>query len=160
MSTNRSNTPEIDMEIEEINIPRTPIKIRTNVMNNEENEMEPRKIIFCEDMIDDDDINEDCSICLNTMNNELEILITKCDHKFHKECLENCFKNKNNNKILCPLCRDELNINEFKNMDIKIDRNSPYTNLFGTNQSYRHISRDVYSPLLHIIERVMEHTNN
>jgi hypothetical protein len=45
--------------------------------------------------------DEECSICFETLNN---CILTLCNHKFHKECLFNCFiANKN-----CPLCRSNI----------------------------------------------------
>jgi hypothetical protein len=56
---------------------------------------------------DKNDIDDLCAICMssnennNDNNNENNIVITNCQHKFHKECLVNW--NTINNS--CPLCR-------------------------------------------------------
>lgn len=44
----------------------------------------------------------DCSICLDKDNQDENIIILNCSHKFHYNCLNNCYKNK---IIKCPLCR-------------------------------------------------------
>jgi len=42
----------------------------------------------------------ECGICLEEMNNSKEILISECNHKFHKMCI--C------NVKICPYCRKVL----------------------------------------------------
>lgn len=53
---------------------------------------------------EEDHKHEDCSICLEQLDNENDIITTKCNHKFHKECLSE-WKKVNNT---CPLCRGKL----------------------------------------------------
>lgn len=48
----------------------------------------------------------DCSICLDSNNKSSFILIDKCKHHFHKECLNTWFKNQN--QLTCPLCRSRI----------------------------------------------------
>lgn len=58
----------------------------------------------------------DCSICHDTINQNDNIVITKCKHSFHSECLLKWAVNNNS----CPLCRvklyekqlDEIKVNE------------------------------------------------
>ena len=45
---------------------------------------------------------EECSICLDILDNCNEILTLDCGHKFHYSCIKNV---KNN---LCPYCRDKI----------------------------------------------------
>ena len=47
---------------------------------------------------------EHCLICLETYNNTDIIEITKCDHKFHKSCLDHWLSIKTN----CPCCKYNL----------------------------------------------------
>ncbi len=48
----------------------------------------------------------DCSICFKEISEDQTVL--KCDHTFHKECIDKWFKQSHH----CPLCRDSLfNIN-------------------------------------------------
>ena len=49
-----------------------------------------------------DDINDDCMICLDKLNNESYVL--NCNHKFHTNCLSKYLKVKNN----CPLCNSKI----------------------------------------------------
>lgn len=46
-------------------------------------------------------INTECTICLSNMDNPFK---TKCNHYFHKDCLDKWVKIKNN----CPNCRKSL----------------------------------------------------
>lgn len=50
------------------------------------------------------DSSKECSICLNSMNNYNDLVILKCKHYYHKDCL-NTWLNKNNS---CPICRISL----------------------------------------------------
>ena len=43
-----------------------------------------------------------CSICLETIENNY-IILYKCCHKFHKECIDRWLNKKNT----CPYCRAE-----------------------------------------------------
>ena len=45
---------------------------------------------------------EECSICLDFLDDYNEILTLDCNHKFHYNCIKNI---KNN---LCPYCRDKI----------------------------------------------------
>ena len=54
----------------------------------------------------------ECPICLDTMDNNL--ITTKCNHTFHKECFDLWFNYKNT----CPLCRIPY-YNKYKCIDYK-----------------------------------------
>lgn len=47
---------------------------------------------------------ESCIICLEDI--DCDFYITKCNHKFHLNCLNKWYKYKNN----CPICRSDINI--------------------------------------------------
>ena len=47
--------------------------------------------------------NDDCSICLASLKGK-EVKIAICNHSFHKTCLDDWLKEKEN----CPLCRTDL----------------------------------------------------
>ena len=42
----------------------------------------------------------ECIICLENMGNNDELILVKCSHIYHKECLEKWIEKKN----VCPLC--------------------------------------------------------
>ena len=46
-----------------------------------------------------------CNICLCNYDNDDDIIILKCNHMFHKKCIEEWLSN-NSNK--CPVCRNEV----------------------------------------------------
>ena len=48
-----------------------------------------------------------CSICLES-NDKIDTVVLKCDHIFHKTCIDKWFTNRtiDNNNLVCPLCRD------------------------------------------------------
>lgn len=49
---------------------------------------------------------EDCSICYAPINDDVDVCVTICNHKFHTGCLLRC----NNTSInhVCPLCRTNV----------------------------------------------------
>lgn len=49
--------------------------------------------------------DKQCSICIGSYVNGEKVIITSCDHVFHKECVENWFKKESNK---CPFCRKEV----------------------------------------------------
>jgi len=50
---------------------------------------------------------EQCGICLNDLS-QSNIPILPCEHKFHKDCLFEWCKTKNNTAVNCPLCRIDI----------------------------------------------------
>ena len=52
---------------------------------------------------DSDKKDNNCSICLLKYEDEDDIIVLKCTHIFHKECVNEWLKN-NSNK--CPVCRE------------------------------------------------------
>ena len=57
-------------------------------------------------MINELDI--ECSICLNEIDVEDTVLKLDCEHIFHKECLKDWYlKSENKN---CPICREEIDV--------------------------------------------------
>ncbi|KAM0047739.1 putative transcription factor C2H2 family [Helianthus debilis subsp. tardiflorus] len=47
----------------------------------------------------------DCAVCLSKIEEDDEIRVLRCDHLFHKACLDRCVEYKH---TTCPLCRDFL----------------------------------------------------
>jgi len=64
------------------------------------------------------DLNESeehkCTVCLDEMKDEEEIILLDCNHFFHKKCIETWFKNCSNK---CPICRVEVakGVPDFRN---------------------------------------------
>lgn len=69
-------------------------------------------------------LNKECSICLeviqikkkkfNFRNNFIKL---KCNHIFHKSCINEWYKVCKNKKteLICPYCRNIININDNNN---------------------------------------------
>ncbi len=51
------------------------------------------------------EMNENCTICMEIMNEDDEYLDLECKHVFHKNCLETYLKNYNH---ICPVCRKDI----------------------------------------------------
>ena len=62
--------------------------------------------LYQQDHNDSMDVVENCSICLDNLNNSNPIHeLDECKHKFHKTCLKTHVEI--NNKI-CPMCRKNI----------------------------------------------------
>ena len=53
-----------------------------------------------------------CTICLDDINEPLNMYITECCHKYHLDCMTD-FSKYNNNK--CPVCNQRINLSSLKN---------------------------------------------
>jgi hypothetical protein len=60
---------------------------------------------------DDNDSDEECTICLDSLNNNNKVSTLKCGHKFHNCCIKNWMKIKKT----CPICRKRIKHNKFHN---------------------------------------------
>ena len=52
-------------------------------------------------IIQNNNLLNDCSICLEIFKNNESVISLPCNHIFHHECIQTWLKNSNN----CPLCR-------------------------------------------------------
>ena len=84
----------------------------TNIVNNTNNTHEDINITMDKEDIDNlkilrysSDKGISCSICLMDVEKDNEIFKIKCNHVFHKDCLEKWLEEYN---YLCPICRTEL----------------------------------------------------
>lgn len=58
----------------------------------------------------------DCPICCDDIQSGDECVSTRCNHKFHKDCLQQYLAyNARKNIIECPICRVRLNVEEASN---------------------------------------------
>ena len=55
--------------------------------------------------------NENCTICRNQFEEEDEVRQVKCNHLFHKDCIDPWFLE---HSYLCPCCRSEVGCHEAK----------------------------------------------
>jgi hypothetical protein len=56
------------------------------------------------DSDDEDNLLNECSICLENYKKDDMIIILSCDHNFHESCLKEWSKNNNS----CPHCRENI----------------------------------------------------
>jgi len=54
-----------------------------------------------------------CFNCCENISNSKDIIVLKCNHFFHKPCLNNWLDHSEDYK--CPLCRTEIKVNFSKN---------------------------------------------
>lgn len=54
---------------------------------------------------DEENLLNECSICLENYKKGDMIIILSCDHGFHESCLKEWFNNNNNS---CPHCRENI----------------------------------------------------
>jgi hypothetical protein len=55
--------------------------------------------------IDQNNLNNQCSICCAEFCNNQLLRHTQCNHNFHQECLDNWLLNYHE---ICPICRTKL----------------------------------------------------
>lgn len=54
-------------------------------------------------------LDDKCSICIDNYKiNEYKRILGKCNHSFHKKCVDKWFK-KNKDNMNCPICRTNYN---------------------------------------------------
>ena len=57
-----------------------------------------------------EDINEQCSICLEEYIENTYKRTLDCNHHFHKKCIDKWLKKCEEENIHCPICRNQYNI--------------------------------------------------
>jgi len=48
--------------------------------------------------------NMECPICMEIIEKEMKLYDIKCQHIFHKDCLQDAIKSN----LLCPMCREKI----------------------------------------------------
>ena len=69
----------------------------TDIIPEKEDDRQEKYIEF---NVDKEFINNDCIICLNTINLYENVIMIDCGHKYHKECALIWFQKKK----ICPEC--------------------------------------------------------
>jgi hypothetical protein len=89
----------------------TPISIDTNIFEKYNYKCNLNNIIESsisdKNKCSDDCVECKCLVCLTSMN-YTEVYKTKCNHIFHKECMDKWLSQPNNNNTNCILCRQSL----------------------------------------------------
>lgn len=56
-----------------------------------------------------EDNKESCAICLDDLKTGQMVKALACSHKFHEKCINNWLKQK----LLCPLCKEKIDLNNY-----------------------------------------------
>ena len=75
-----------------------------------------------DDLLDDKIVQEECAICLSSIEENTDLSITKCGHRFHCSCLIKAALKKRQ----CPMCRKNLIDNEEEEEEDIISDNRVY----------------------------------
>lgn len=51
---------------------------------------------------------EECVICLDTINKKDIVRSLRCIHTFHKECIDEWYKSKIFENLICPICENDI----------------------------------------------------
>ena len=85
------------------------------------------------------DINE-CSICLELLDNTYQLYVLECGHKYHTTCLTDWYKNPIAN-YKCPLCNEKsdiINVTDslktISPINVIKHTNNPQSNNINSNQ--------------------------
>ena len=69
-------------------------------------------------IIDASNFNDECCICLEPLNNEIDIskniIVLNCNHIIHEECKEKLLHSKCESREKCPICRTRFTKKEKK----------------------------------------------
>jgi hypothetical protein len=82
-------------------------------------------------------INNECSICEYELKDTDNVIITDCNHKFHRNCAQQRLDTKN--KSHCPICKQDLAVANALSQDLmtksieEIDDSLEYVSLFLFN---------------------------
>ena len=106
------NTNLMNLLLSRINILNTTYE---NQLNNNMTPYQPfQDVLITTDDIDieklkinklKNNLNINCSICISSLIKDDEIIKTKCNHTFHKDCIIKYLKEYSNK---CPICRTEV----------------------------------------------------
>jgi len=81
---------------------KSPIKSKTP--EKPQTPEKPKPIIS-----EPDPKENECPICMELFQNTYDIILTKCNHKFHMNCLyDHCIHTNNVIKKECPMCRGDI----------------------------------------------------
>jgi len=85
--------------------------LTSNITNEVIPEEEEQPIVSTEDFeklpieILNENIDNDCAICIDKLKKGNEIIKLPCNHLFHIDCIKSYFLNYNNK---CPMCRSNI----------------------------------------------------
>lgn len=115
---NHYSIPVTEIEIENSNIMIYPNLLFSTLMNiidntNDNDEVEEDTEILTEEefnqlevvKVDNSNVDNECSICIDNFSEGQEVIKLPCNHIFHFNCIKSHLRNYNNK---CPLCRGNV----------------------------------------------------
>ena len=82
---------------------------------------------------------EECSICFDLLKYEISTL--SCQHEFHFKCLSNWQKKKGCLNIVCPICRQEVEITSINDKYKKSESASKFYDIdLNTSEDFNKIN--------------------
>lgn len=115
---NHYSIPITEIEIENSNIMIYPNLLFSTLMNiidntNDNEEVQEDTEILTEEefnqlevvKVDNSNVDNECSICIDNFSEGQEVIKLPCNHIFHINCIKSHLRNYNNK---CPLCRGNV----------------------------------------------------
>jgi len=115
---NHYSIPITEIEIENSNIMIYPNLLFSTLMNiidntNDNEEVQDDTEILTEEefnqleiiKVDNSNVDNECSICIDNFSEGQEVIKLPCNHIFHLNCIKSHLTNYNNK---CPLCRGNV----------------------------------------------------
>ncbi len=115
---NHYSIPVTEIEIENSNIMIYPNLLFSTLMNiidntNDNEEVQEDTEILTEEefnqlevvKVDNSNVDNECSICIDNFSEGQEVIKLPCNHIFHINCIKSHLRNYNNK---CPLCRGNV----------------------------------------------------
>ena len=115
---NHYSIPVTEIEIENSNIMIYPNLLFSTLMNiidntNDNEEVQEDTEILTEEEfnqlevvnVDNSNVDNECSICIDNFSEGQEVIKLPCNHIFHFNCIKSHLRNYNNK---CPLCRGNV----------------------------------------------------
>jgi hypothetical protein len=75
-------------------------------INNKRDKSTLESYILDRETTEIDNLDQECSICIDTFISEEVIIKLDCNHVYHKACIQEWFKNE----LICPNCRTQLEL--------------------------------------------------
>lgn len=104
---------------------------------------------------------DNCSICREVLNNNIQQFTLECNHTFHTSCIINSFRITN----ACPMCRSTAGYRETRpvdNNDIDDEENVSFSDVYADNISATKFFNEIinsYDELLELKKNIITEFN-
>ncbi len=78
--------------------------VKITLTKEQFDKFEKKSISELKSLDKNDNCNSNCSICMDSYKEKDNIVMLKCNHYYHEECIENWLCNQ---KVTCPICRKD-----------------------------------------------------